>query len=120
MSKNTRAIFLVVVFLCATAISYAQIAAGVMFLRKRVHHLTQQDGSGVDKVTKELAKQLNLTSDQQDKVKGIILETKKNIELFLEQGDEAINSLLSADQKAKFADYRNKIKEELKDTADTQ
>ena len=114
MLKKYKLLILVLAFLCIAAISYAQIAAGVMFLRKRAHHLTQQDSAGVDKVTKELTAQLNLTPDQQAKAQDIVSNTRKSIDAALEQGEAELNGILTDDQKMKFDEYRVKIKDEIK------
>ena len=114
MLRKYKLLILVLAFLCIASISYAQIAAGVMFLRKRVHHLTQQDSAGVDKVTKELTAQLNLTPDQQAKAQNIVLNTRKSIEAALEQGENGLSAILTEDQKVKFDEYKVKIKDEIK------
>jgi Spy/CpxP family protein refolding chaperone len=111
---HKRAITVLVIAIFVSSVAYAQIAAGVMFLRKRVHRITQQGPEEVDKVTKELAEELSLTPEQQDKVKSIVLETKENIEKALSQAGEAIDSLLTDEQKAKFGETRKKIKNEIK------
>ncbi len=114
MLRRHKLLILALAFFCIAAISYAQIAAGVMFLRKRVHHLTQQDSAGVDKVTKELTTQLNLTPDQQAKAQDIVFNTRKSIEAALEQGENGLSAILTEDQKVKFDEYRVKIKDEMK------
>jgi hypothetical protein len=106
-----------VVFVCAWAFSYAQIAAGVMFLRKRVQHITQPGPEGVDKVTKELTTQLGLTPEQQNKVQSILSITRQDLEKILLQGEEAINNILTDGQKVKFEQVRSKIEEKIKSEA---
>jgi Spy/CpxP family protein refolding chaperone len=114
MLRKHKILIFVLAFLCIAAISYAQVAAGVMFLRKRVHHLTQQDSAGVDKVTKELTTQLNLTPDQQAKAQDIVSNTRKNIDAALEQGENELNAMLTDEQKVKLDQYRVKIRDEIK------
>ena len=94
--------------------AYAQVAAGVMFLRKRLNHITQSSPDGAGRVVQELTTELNLTPEQQGKAKDIVLQAKNNIENALTQAGAAIDNLLTDEQKVKFEETRKKIRDEIK------
>jgi hypothetical protein len=109
-----RIVIIAVAGILISSLAYAQIAAGVMFLRKRVHKLTQPGQDATDVVVQELTKELSLTAEQQIKVKSIIIETKTELENALMRGGQAIEDILTDEQKVKFEETRQKIKEQLK------